>query len=57
MATKRCSASGMLVENNVAYMEALIRKYIFNFIGRVNSSTNEIIMNIDQSDLKWHSKI
>ena len=54
---KRCSASGMLAENNVPSMEALIRKYIFNFIGRVNSSTNEIIMNINQSDLRWSSTL
>ena len=48
---KRCSTSGMLEKNNVPSMGALIRKYIFNFTGKVNSSTNEIIMNINQSDL------
>ena len=52
-----CSASGMFAVNNVTSCPALLRKLVFGFYKRVNSSQNCIVQVICGSDIWWKSSI
>ena len=52
-----CSASGMFAVNNVMSCPALVRKLVFGFYKRVNSSQNCIVQAICGSDIWWKSSI
>ena len=52
-----CSASGMFAVNNVMSCPALVRKLVFGFYKRVNSSQNCIVQVICGSDIWWKSSI
>jgi hypothetical protein len=43
---RRCSASQMLVSNNVLNVDGLIRKCIYDFRNRVNVSCNTLIFTL-----------
>ena len=52
-----CSASGMFAVNDVMSCPALVRKLVFGFYKRVNSSQNCIVQAICGSDIWWKSSI
>ena len=52
-----CSASGMFAVNNVMSCPVLVRKLVFGFYKRVNSSQNCIVQAICGSDIWWKSSI
>ena len=52
-----CSASGMFAVNNVMSCPALVRKLVFGFYKRVNSSQNCNVQAICESDIWWKSSI
>ena len=52
-----CSASGMFAVNNDMSRPALVRKLVFVFYKRVNSSQNCIVQAICGSDIWWKSSI
>ena len=52
-----CSASGMFAVNNVMSCPALVRKLVFGFYKRVNSSQNCIVQAICGYDIWWKSSI
>ena len=52
-----CSASCMFAVNNVMSCPALVRKLVFGFYKRVNSSLNCIVQAICGSDIWWKSSI
>ena len=54
---RHCSASGMFAVNNVMSCPALVRKLVFGFYKRVNSSQNCIVQAICGSDIWWKSSI
>ena len=45
-----CIASGMFAVNNVMSCPALVRKLVFGFYKRVNSSQNCIVQTLDGVD-------
>ena len=52
-----CSASGMFAVNNVMSCPALVRRLVFGFYKRVNSSQNYTVQAICGSDIWWKSLI
>ena len=52
-----CSASDMFAVNNVMSCPAVVRKLVFGFYKRVNSSQNCIVQAICGSDIWWKSLI
>ena len=54
---RHCSARGMFAVNNVMSCPALVRKLVFGFYKRVNSSQNCIVQAICGSDIWWKSSI
>ena len=47
--TRRASASGMFVSNDIPNVEAFLRKSIYSFTTRISSSSNKLICAIEQS--------
>ena len=52
-----CSASGLFAECGIPNCKAVIRSLIYNFITRLNESTNDVILAILSSDIRWTSRI
>ena len=52
-----CSASGVFAECGIPNCKAVIRSLIYNFITRLNESTNDVILAILSSDIRWTSRI
>ena len=48
-----CSASGLFAECGIPNGKAIIRNLIYKFITRLNESTNDVILAILSSDIKW----
>ena len=44
--SRRCSASGMFIENNIDDFNILRRKYMFRFICRLQQCNNSLIINL-----------
>ena len=53
----RCSASAMFVYGNISSFGELRRKYIYNFIQRINCSSNSIIQCLTVSTSVWRCPI
>ena len=51
------SASGLFVECGIPNCKEVIRSLIYKFITRLNESTNDIILAILSSDIRWTSRI
>ena len=47
--SRRASASGMFVSNDIPNFEAFLRKSIYSFTTRLSSSSNKLICAIEQS--------
>ena len=47
--SRRASASGMFVSNDILNFEAFLRKSIYSFTTRLSSSSNNLICAIEQS--------
>ena len=47
--SRRASASGMFVSNDIPNFEAFLRKSIYSFTTRLSSSSNKLIGAIEQS--------
>jgi len=54
---RHCSASGMFVQNNVYTFKALLRKYTYKFIRRLELCSNSLIVCLLASDLRLTSQI
>jgi hypothetical protein len=52
---KFCSASRMFVYNGIPNFEALIRKYVYSFMGRLHSSNNSLIVLLDNPLMLYSS--
>ena len=52
-----CSASGLFAECGIPNCKAVIRSLIYKFITRLNESTNDVILAILSSDIRWTSRI
>ena len=52
-----CSASGLFAECGILNGKAVIRNLIYKFITRLNESTNDGILAILSSDIRWTSRI
>ena len=52
-----CSASGLFAECGIPNGKAVIRNLIYKFITRLNESTNDVILAILSSDIRWTSRI
>ena len=52
-----CSASGLFAECGIPNGKAVIRHLIYKFITRLNESTNDVILAILPSDIRWTSRI
>ena len=52
-----CSASGLFAECGIPNGKAVIRNLIYKFITRLNESTNDVILTILSSDIRWTSRI
>ena len=53
----RCSASAMFVYGNISSFGELRRKYIYNFIQRINCASNSIIQCLTVSTSVWRCPI
>ena len=52
-----CSASSLFAEYGISNCKAVIRSLIYKFITRLNESTNDVILAILSSDIRWTSRI
>ena len=52
-----CSASGLFAECGIPNCKAVIRSLIYKFMSRLNESTNDVILAILSSDIRWTSRI
>ena len=52
-----CSASCLFAECGIPNCKAVIRSLIYKFITRLNESTNDVILAILSSDIRWTSRI
>ena len=52
-----CSASGLFAECGIPNCKAVIRSLIYKFITRLNEPTNDVILIILSSDIRWTSSI
>ena len=54
-----CSASGLFAECGIGLpnCKAVIQSLIYKFITRLNESTNDVILAILSSDIRWTSRI
>ena len=52
-----CSASGLFAECGIPNGKAVIRNLIYKFITRLSESTNDVILAILSSDIRWTSRI
>ena len=52
-----CSASGLFAECGIPNCKAVIRSLIYKFRSRLNESTNDVILAILSSDIRWTSRI
>ena len=52
-----CSASGLFAECGIPNCIAVIRSLIYKCITRLNESTNDVILSILSSDIRWTSRI
>ena len=51
------SASGLFAECGIPNCKAVIRSLIYKFMSRLNESTNDVILAILSSDIRWTSRI
>ena len=49
-----CSDSDLLAECVILNYKAVIRSLIYKFITRLNESTNDVILAILSSDIRWN---
>ena len=52
-----CSASGLFAECGIPNGKAVMRNLIYKSIIRLNESTNDVILAILSSDIRWTSRI
>ena len=52
-----CSASGLFAECGIPNCKAVIISLIYKFMSRLNESTNDVILAILSSDIRWTSRI
>ena len=52
-----CSASGLLAECGIPNCKAVIRSLIYKLMSHLNESTNDVILAILSSDIRWTSCI
>ena len=52
-----CSASGMFANNRLPSAQAILRNLCYKFIKRLEKSDNNLIHNIRNSDIWFHSNI
>ena len=50
-------ASGLFAECGIPNCKAVIRSLIYKFMSRLNESTNDVILAILSSDIRWTSRI